>query len=108
MHLINRGVVSLLFDDVTLSTPLLGTAKALPSGAGTIVWQTFFATAPVAITVNLEFSLDNVNWDPVDSSTVTAGEVRTFASVGGRFVRASISALTGGTTGSVSILCQRI
>jgi hypothetical protein len=108
MILINRGVPLLLVDNVAVGVGVTSSVFALPSGAGTIVWQTFFGTAPGSTTIDLEFSLDNVHWDPVDSTTVVAGEVRTFSTVGGRFVRAKMSAVAGGTTFSVEILCQRI
>jgi len=108
MQLINRGVVALLFDAATVGVGVTSEVKALPSGAGTIVWQTFFDVAPGAITIDLEFSLDNIHWDAVDSTTVVAGEVRTFATVGGRFVRAKNTAVAGGSKMTVNILCQRI
>ncbi len=108
MHLINRGVSVNLFDALAVGAGVTSNAFALPSGAGTIVWQTFFGTAPAAISIDLEFSLDNIHWDSVDNTTVVAGEVRTFSSVGGKFVRAKNVSVTGGTTMTVTILCQRI
>lgn len=96
-------------------TPFLNRANAtgvsstfaLPALAGSLTWQTSFGTAPASVTIDLEFSLDGVTWDAVDTTTVTAGEVRTFSTVGGRFVRINCTAVTGGTTTTVTILCQR-
>lgn len=105
-ELILHGIPVKPFDNRANATGVSNTF-ALPALAGSLVWQTFFGTAPASVTIDLEFSLDGVHWDAVDSTTVTAGEVRTFATVGGGFVRANCTAITGGTTTSLWITCQR-
>lgn len=105
LELITHGVPVKTFD-VAAASPATGTVFALPARAGSLVWQTFFGTNPSAIVIDLEFSLDNVHWDAVDSSTVLVGEVRTFATVGGGFVRGRIVSITGGAGISLMILCQ--
>lgn len=94
--------------DVSPAVTGASSVFALPAIAGSLQWQTFFGTNPSAVQIDLEFSLDNIHWDAVDSSTVLAGEIRTFATVGGAFVRANVIAITGGAGVSLMILCQRL
>jgi hypothetical protein len=104
MSLILNGVSVKTFDAVVPSSPLNGTTFAMPARAVSLVWQTFFATSPTSITINLEASEDNVHWDSIDSSTVAAGEVRTFAVLGVKFVRGSVSALVIGPGAELTMM----
>ena len=92
------------FDLTVPSNPLNGIVFACPARAVSLVWQFFFTTNPTAITVNLEASEDRIHWDPIDSSTLVTGEVRTFAGLGVRFVRGSISALTLGPGAELTMM----
>jgi len=108
MKSILKGMPVKTFDLHAASTGL-GTAFALPSTAVALQWQTFFDSAPGAISIELQFSLDNVNWDAVDVSSAVAGEIRTFACTGAKFVRGNIASITAGGATQVSmiILCQQ-
>lgn len=85
-----------------------GTAFAIPQASiAYIAWCTSFGTAPASITINLQESNDNSVWATVDSSTSTAGECRSVFSAN-KFVRGNISAVSGGTTTTLSINIQRV
>jgi len=82
-----------------------GTQFALPSYAGradtgtTIRWQTIFGTAPTAVNIVLQTAMADVDaeYQTIDTSTATAGEARTVASVQGKFIRTKVVSSTGGT-----------
>jgi len=82
-----------------------GTQFALPSYAGradtgtTIRWQTIFGTAPTAVNIVLQTAMADVDaeYQTIDTSTATAGEARTAASVQGKFIRTKVVSNTGGT-----------
>lgn len=103
-----HGVPVKTFDAAPTTNPSTGTVFALPARAGSLVWQTFFAVNPASITVNLEASLDMIHWDPIDSSTVVTGEVRTFSILGGKFVRGAISASSGGSGFTMMLTAQNL
>ncbi len=77
-----------------------GTSFALPARSSQLTWQTIFGTAPASVTNLLQLSLDNSNWATIDTSTSTAGEIRT-VQVNGGWVRARQSAVSGGSTTTV-------
>lgn len=84
-----------------------GVPFALPARAGALQWQTFFGTNPATIVIDLEASLDNIHWDAIDSSTVAAGEMRTFTILGGKFIRGNITTITGaGAEVTMIITCN--
>ena len=85
-----------------------GVAFAIPQASiAYIAWCTSFGSTPTSITVNLQVSNDNSAWSTVDTSTSTAGECRSIFSAN-KFVRGNISAVSGGTTTTVSINIQRV
>ena len=85
---------------------------ALPSYAGfpengrTIRWQTIFGTAPTSVSVVLQTAMidSDAQYATVDTSTATTGEARTVAGVRGKFIRAKVSAITGGSGVTVQLL----
>lgn len=106
------GDVALAFNG---ESPAAGQASqqfALPSYAGfpdngcTIRWQTVFASSPSAINVALQAAMidTDAQYATIDSSTVTAGEARTVTGVRGKFIRAKITSITGGSGITVQIL----
>jgi hypothetical protein len=97
MEAIQPGLAVRTFDAAAASTGA-GTPFAVPARAGALVWQTWFGTDPASIAVSLEYSLDSIHWDAIDSSIVVTGEVRTFAGLGGApgFIRGNITAISGG------------
>ena len=95
--------------------PVAGQASqqfALPSYAGfpengrTIRWQTIYGTAPTSVSVVLQTAMidSDAQYATVDTSTATTGEARTVAGVRGNFIRAKVSAMTGGSGVTVQLL----
>ncbi|HEV2340290.1 MAG TPA: hypothetical protein VGS15_00660 [Candidatus Acidoferrales bacterium] len=106
------GDVALAFN---AEAPAAGQASqqfALPSYSGfpengrTIRWQTLFGTAPTSVSIILQTAMNDVDaqYATIDTSTVTAGEARTVTGVRGNFIRAKVSAITGGSGVTVQIL----
>lgn len=85
---------------------------ALPSYGGfpengrTIRWQTLFGTAPTSVNIALQTAMNDVDaqYATVDSSTATAGEARTVSGVRTKFIRAKVTAISGGSGVTVQIL----
>lgn len=72
-----------------------------------VVWSTFtFQTvvtgAPASFTQTFQGSLDGTNWFTLGSSTAVAGEAQFVVDKPAQYVRATLSALTGGTAPTVS------
>lgn len=106
------GDVALAFN---AEAPTAGQASqqfALPSYSGfpengrTIRWQTLFGTAPTSVSIILQTAMNDVDaqYATIDTSTATAGEARTVTGVRGNFIRAKVSAITGGSGITVQIL----
>ena len=85
---------------------------ALPSYGGfpengrTIRWQTLFGTAPTSVNIALQTAMNDVDaqYATIDSSTATAGEARTVTGVRAKFIRAKVTAISGGSGVTVQIL----
>ena len=83
-----------------------GISYALPE-ANLVAWQTIYASAPSAVTVTLQGSMDGTNWINIDISTDVNGELRTLQT-GSKFLRAFFFSQTGGGLHSVLIVCHKI
>lgn len=84
-----------------------GTAFALPGVSVLLTYQLLFSSAPSAVSILIEGSLDGTTFYTIVTLTATAGtggSVLTSAS----FVRATISSKTGGGTTTVSFKGQSI
>jgi len=84
-----------------------GTAFAMPAAASSLTWQTILPSAPASITVLIQTSNDNSNWSTEDTSTSTTGAIRTF-STSALFVRARVSAVSGGDFVTVILVAKRL
>jgi len=74
-----------------------GTTFAVPSNLTLFNWQVTYGTTPASATIIFQGSTDNSTFFTLDTSTNTAGEMRTiFAAV--KFVRVSQTARSGGST----------
>jgi hypothetical protein len=102
MNTLQKSISQKLFDAISAATHT-STAYALPAVATQITWQTIFDSAPSSITVLIETSLDNITWSTADTSTATAGAIRTFNS-SAVFVRARISAISAGGATQVTVI----
>jgi hypothetical protein len=78
----------------------------LPDQAHTVRWQTIFGSDPTAINIRLQGASADVDaeYADIDTSTATAGEARTVASVRARFLRVKKVTSTGGTSLTAKIL----
>ena len=111
------GDVALAFNN---ESPAAGQASqqfALPSYAGfpengrTIRWQIGFATAPTAVSVQLQTAMNDVDAQyavPTGAanmaSTLTTGDNLVATGVRANFVRAKVISITGGSGVTVQIL----
>lgn len=92
--LIQTGITTTSNTSLTVAN---GTAFALPQGRGTIItWQTSFTANPTSITVVLRFSLDNVSYFTVDTSTSNSGELRYLGPISAKFIRCDVTAVVVG------------
>jgi len=94
------------FDALALANTTGGTAFAVPikPGAQGFIWQTSYGTVPSAISICLQVSVDGTNWTTIDTSTTTAGEVRTILNKLGLYVRGYMTSYTGGTVGTLTLV----
>lgn len=110
---------SIFPEDVALAfngeSPAAGQASqqfAMPAFAGfpdngrTVRWQTAFGTAPSAVNIVLQTAMadSDAQYATVDTSTLVAGEARTVTGVRGKFIRAKVSSITGGSAITIQIL----
>jgi hypothetical protein len=106
------GDVALAFN---AEAPAAGQASqqfALPSYSGfpengrTIRWQTLYGTAPTSVSIVLQTAMNDVDaqYATIDTSSATAGESRTITGVRGNFIRAKVSAISGGSGVTVQVL----
>jgi hypothetical protein len=111
------GDVALAFNNEAPSTGQASQQFALPSYAGfpengrTIRWQVSFATAPTAVTIQLQTAMNDVDAQyaiPTGAAnmttSLTAGDNLIAAGVRANFVRAKVTSITGGTGVTVQIL----
>jgi len=106
------GDVALAFNSEAPSAGEASQQFALPNYSGfpengrTIRWQTIFGTAPTSVSVALQSAMNDVDaqYATIDTSTATSGEARSVSGVRGNFVRAKVSAISGGSGVTVQIL----
>jgi len=78
---------------------------AIPRSVLALTWLTVFASAPSAVSVELQVSNDNTNWFTLDTSTATTGEAREFSDpVNYLFIRARKASQTGGGALTVEVI----
>ena len=78
----------------------------IPDSGTAVRWQTVFGGAPSAVNIVLQSAINDVDaeYQTIDTTTATAGEARSLASVQGRFLRARFVSATGGSGLTVKIL----
>lgn len=103
---LNLGEIITLFDAHASSTGN-SSEYSLPARAIQLTWQTSFGTAPASVTLQLQTSLDDINWSTIDTSTVTTGESRTI-NTSAVFCRARINAISGGTAITVKLIAKAV
>ena len=110
---------SIFLGDVTLAfnneSPAAGQSSqqfALQSHAGfpengrTVRWQTVFGTSPTSVNIVLQTAMSDsdAQYSTIDTSSATGGEARTVTGVRGNFLRAKVSAISGGSGVTVQVL----
>jgi hypothetical protein len=68
----------------------------------TFAFQTVITGTPTSFTLTYEGSLNGTNWYTLGTTTSTAGEGTFVVDKPAQFVRATLSALTGGTSPTIS------
>ena len=106
MQALVYGLPSKSFDAFAIADTTEGTKFAIPIRplAQGFIWQTAYGTTPSAISICLRVSIDGTNWTTIDTSTSTAGEVRTILNKQGLFVEGYITSHTGGSTVTLTIV----
>ena len=103
MVTLTRGIVGTSFSG-SVADPTAGTAFALPAsltGRGWMVaWQTVKGGVGTitALSVSLQFSMDNTNWFTHSTTEETAGNYSIAADITARFVRLYHTSRTGVNT----------
>ena len=106
------GDVALAFNSEARAAGASSQQFALPSYGGfpengrTIRWQTLFGTAPASVNIALQTAMNDADaqYATIDSSTATTGEARTVSGVRAKFIRAKVTAISGGSGVTVQIL----
>jgi hypothetical protein len=109
---VSPGDVALVFNNESPTAGQSSQQFALPSYAGfadngrTIRWQTIYGSSPSAVSIVLQTAIVDADaqYTTVDASSATAGEARTVTDVRGKFFRAKVSSITGGSGVTVRVL----
>lgn len=117
LYSIFPGDVALAFNNEAPGAGQASQQFALPSYAGfpengrAIRWQISFATAPTAVSIQLQTAINDVDAQyalPTGaanmSSTLTAGDNSVATGVRANFLRAKVVSITGGSGVTVQIL----
>lgn len=100
------GGLAVSCNAVTTTGACTAFALAAPNGQlpGAFTWQTQTTGSPGSISVTFEGSIDGTNWTTIDTSTATAGEIRSVTGKPMRQLRCNVGTLSGGA--SPSVTCQ--
>lgn len=70
----------------------------------TFTFQSIVTGTPTSFTNTYQGSLDNVNWYTLVASTAVAGEAQFVVDKPAQYVRATLSALVGGTSPTITAI----
>lgn len=104
-EVLQLGVPKALFSAVA-TTATVSTSYAMPARLCNLSWQYYFTTNPTALSLIIQGSNDNSNWQTLDSTTVTTGGIRTITAPAVAFVRGTLGSITGGGVLSL-IVCPK-
>lgn len=93
--LINNNIVYTSCNAVTGATTC-GNAR-VDKMSRYITWHTITTGSPAGVDADLEGSLDQTNWEVLDTSTSTTGEMRHVVNKGVNWLRVKLNTLSGGT-----------
>lgn len=103
--LLQPGEPFKLFDNEAGAAPLNGVAVAVPTTlAKVLTWTYSFASAPSAVSIKVQHSVDGVIFTDLDTGTATGGETRTTAVNDAVFIRGRRESQTGGGNVTLSIV----
>lgn len=109
---LTRGEIFKSIDDDGSAAPFNGKSIGIPKHATsdrsiTIGWRLSYGSAPSAVNVILQISMDDIdaNFATIDVSTAIGGEHRTVAPILANFIRIRVVSKTGGgnVTGELMI-----
>ncbi len=101
------GVTETVFNAAsTTGSNTTSQTYAMPARLCNLAWQYAFTTNPSAVTMVLQGSLDGTNWQTLDSTTITTGQLRVVTGPAVNFVRISQGAITAGA-GQTVLLTAR-
>jgi hypothetical protein len=103
MIAIQKSVAETILDAVTVTGA--GSTYALPASSVQVTWQALYSSAPAAVSLVLQASNNNSDWITIDTTTNTAGEVRT-VNISANFIRANLVSKTGAVTFSVIVVAK--
>ena len=113
MIAISTGIPVKSLDALTSTNDTSGTKFAVafktgPSLGRTVTWQTVFDGSPSVASYQLQGALNNVEaeYAILDSSTATAGELRTLSPVNVRFIRVRQVTRTGATSVTATVMAS--
>ena len=95
---IQIAVPTKLFDAAAVSTTLVSTIYATPARCPRFTAGTIFGTPPVSLTILIEASMDQSVWTTLSTLNATTGEVTGLVSNAAPFIRARMTAISGGST----------
>lgn len=109
---VNPGDVALAFNNESPTAGQVSQQFALPSYSGTpengrtIRWQTIYGSSPSAVSMALQSAMVDADaqYTTIDNSTAIGGEARTVTDVRGKFLRAKVTSITGGSGVTVQFL----
>ena len=107
MVMLSRGIVETSLSGAP-SGAVNGTTLSLPASQTnlgiSLAWQMVYTGTVTGVQMDLQLSMDNINWTSADSSTSTSGCYRIIIPITARFVRISQVSRSGGDSVSGKIL----
>lgn len=95
--------ISIIPAGTAVGAPSTGAVFAAPVPACLVTWQVLYGVAPASVAIELQASNDGVNFTAIDNTTtLVSGSVRITAS-SARFLRAVMTAVTGGSTWQIIV-----
>ena len=79
----------------------------LPTRLTLLSYQTSFNVAPAVIDIDIDISIDGINWTTIDTTTAVGGEVRTITNpTAALFVRANVITNTGNRQVTLTLVAK--
>ena len=105
--LASPGETITLFDDKPSEGGVFSDSVILPSVNCQITWQTSYASTPLTANVQLQVSIDGLHFNTIDTTTDTAGEIRTLLTAA-RFARAIFGSMEDAILTTVKLVVKEV